>query len=86
MNYNITAPVKFMKEEINWAKKYNKPISTAAETQANSSEHGVDDKTTYYYVGVNRLIEDWKSISSTYNYDKLEFSLHNFDSVKNFIN
>ena len=59
--------------------------STAAETQKMSSEHGVDDKTTYYYVGVDRLIEDWKDIDSTYQYNGLEFTLHDFNSVKYFI-
>lgn len=85
MNYNIKAPVKFIKEEIELAKKYNKKISTAAETKQVDSEHGVDASTTYYYVGVDRLKQDWTDIYNTYKYDKLEFSLHDFNSVKNFI-
>jgi len=85
MNYNIKAPVKFIKEEIEIAKKNNKKISTAAETKKIDTEYGVDASTTYYYVGVDRLKQDWKDIYNTYKYDKLEFSLHDFNSVKKFI-
>ena len=86
MNYNIKAPVKFIKEEIELAKKYDKKISTAAETKKVDSDYGVDTSTTYHYVGVDRLKQDWKDIYSTYEYSKLEFSLHDFNSVKDFIN
>lgn len=86
MNYNIKNPVKFIKEEIEIAKKYNKKISTAAETKKTDIEHGVEESTTYYYVGVDRLKQDWEAIYRTYEYNKLEFSLHDFNSVKDFIN
>lgn len=85
MNYNIKAPVKFIKEEIELAKKYNKKISTAAETKKVDADYGVDTSTTYYYVGVDRLKQDWTEIYNTYEYDKLEFTLHDFNSVKEFI-
>lgn len=85
MNYNIKAPVKFIKEEIELAKKYNKKISTAAETKKIDADYGVDTSTTYYYVGVDRLKQDWTDIYNTYEYDKLEFTLHDFNSVKEFI-
>ncbi|MCI9062234.1 MULTISPECIES: hypothetical protein [Romboutsia] len=84
MNYNIKAPVKFVKEEIELAKKYNKKISIAAETKKIDTEYGVDASTTYYYVGADRLIQDWTDICNTYKYNKLEFSLHDFNSVKDF--
>lgn len=85
MNYNIKDPVKFIKEEIELAKKYNKKISTAAETKKTDPNHGVDSTTTYYYVGLDRLKQDWTNIHNTYGYDKLEFTLHDFNSVKEFI-
>lgn len=85
MNYNIKNPVKFIQEEIELAKKYDKRISTAAETKKIDSEYGVDESTTYYYVGVDRLKQDWTNIYNTYEYDKLEFSLHDLHSVKEFI-
>lgn len=86
MNYNIKSPVKFIKEEIELAKKYDKRIATAAETKKVDSDYGVDTTTTYHYVGVDRLKQDWKDIYNTYEYSKLEFSLHDFNSVKEFIN
>ena len=86
MNYNIKDPVKFIKEEIELAKKYNKKISTAAETKKIDIDYGVDKSTTYYYVGEDRLKQDWKDIYDTYEYDKLEFSLHDFNSIKDFFN
>ena len=84
MNYNIKAPVKFIKEEIDIAKKYNKKISTAAETKKSSDEYGVDSTTTYYYVGADRLKADWKAIDDEYQYDGLEFALHDMTSIKDF--
>ena len=50
------------------------------------TDYGVDESTTYYYVGMDRLIQDWRDIYNVYKYDKLEFSLHDFHSVKDFIN
>ncbi len=85
MNYNIKAPVKFIKEEIELAKKYDKKISTTAETKKIDTEYGVDANTTYYYVGVDRLKQDWTDIYNAYKYNKLEFSLHDFDSIKDFM-
>ena len=86
MNYNIKDPVKFIKEEIEIANKYNKKISSAAETKKTDANYGVDENTTYYYVGIDRLIQDWRDMYNEYKYDKIEFSLHDFNSVKDFIN
>ncbi len=84
MNYNIRNPVKFIEEEVILAKKYNKKIVSAAETMKVNPDYGVDEYTTYYYVGIDRLKSDWKLIDDTYRYENLEFSLHDFKNVKIF--
>lgn len=85
MNYNLYGPVAFIKEEIALAKAYNKPIISAAETKKPEEAYGVLEHTTYYNVGLQKLLEDWQSIEDAYEYEGLGFALHDLKALKLFL-
>lgn len=89
MNYNINNTIDPIKEEIYLAKKYEKEVDIIAEVQPINEKYGVEENTTYHYVGLDRLQKDWKIIKKIYKekyeYKKLNFSYHDYDNLKEFI-
>lgn len=85
MNYNLYGPVEFIKEEVALAKAYSKPIISAAETKEPGEAYGILEHTTYYNVGLEKLLEDWQSIEDAYQYEGVGFALHDLKALKVFL-
>ncbi|MGL4363282.1 MAG: hypothetical protein ACRCSG_08480 [Cellulosilyticaceae bacterium] len=85
MNYNIDHPIELVKEEIHLARKYKKEVDIIAETQPINQKYGVEKNTTYYYEGYAKLKEDWRNIKEKYKHNKINFSYHDYNNLKEFM-
>lgn len=80
MNYNINNMVNNIKDEVEYAKKYNKKIENIAEFQI-PGPHEVTEDDTFYDEGLEAGINKFEEIDNTYNYDLLTFSFHYYKPV-----
>lgn len=78
MNYNRNIFLTSMDTEVESAKMKNKYVYTVAECQPPNEEYGVTETLTYYNVGLNALTDDWNSLRTKYQYEKMGFAYHDF--------
>lgn len=82
MNYNRYAYFEGMDNEVSHAKERGKIIYSAAETQKPNERYGVYDFTTYYNIGLDKLVDDWEGLRYKYKYSGLGFAYHDLNSLK----
>ena len=80
MNYSKTNMVQNIKEEVTYAKKYNKRIENIAEFQI-PGLHEVTENDTFYNDGLEVGMNKFKEIDDNYNYENLTFSYHYYKPV-----
>lgn len=85
MNYDRTDEYTQIKNEVNFAKKYGKQVINIAELQR-PGVHKLEDINTYYNVGLDELQKSWASLDERFQYPKLSFSYHYYESLKELIN
>jgi len=81
MNYNRTNEYAQIQNEVNLAKKYGKQVINIAELQK-PGVHKLEDISTYYNVGLDELHKSWASLDERFQYSKLSFSYHYYQSLK----
>lgn len=75
MNYNKNDEVGQIKNELTYAKKYNKFLLNIVEMQRPGT-HDLTDNNTYYNDGISGAKELWRKIRNSYKYSKIGFSWH----------
>lgn len=73
MNYSIKNTIPNIKNEIAFAKKYNKNINTIYEINLGNSD---------YFESYEAIDADFKKIKKEYNYDKLRKAYHYYEKMK----
>lgn len=80
MNYTKNNMIVNIKDEVEFSKKYNKPIENIAEFQK-PGPHEVTDEITFYNDGIEVANQKFEEIDSEYNYDLLTFSYHYYKPI-----
>lgn len=78
MNYNRGILLEGIENEINFAQKYNKPITNIAEFKK-PAEGETEDNLTY--PKADSVLADWQKMSEKYNYSKLQYAYHSLGSL-----
>ncbi|GBG05639.1 hypothetical protein PAT3040_00123 [Paenibacillus agaridevorans] len=81
MNYDRTDEFTQIENEVHFSKKHGKPIINIAELQQ-PGKHKLVDINTYYNVGLEELQKSWASLDDRFQYPKLSFSYHYYDTLK----
>ena len=76
MNYTKSGMITNIKEEIEFAKKYNKPIENIAELQKPGSHGDVTEEISFYNDGIDACNQKFQEIDNEYNYNLLTFCYH----------
>lgn len=71
MNYDTKYTLENIKEEVEYARKYNKEINTIYELDFNKD----------YFKSMNDIKKDFSKIEEYYQYDKLSISYHYFTNL-----
>lgn len=80
MNYDRKHADTAIRYEVESCEKREIPVETIFETMPVSRKHGVDENTTYYYEGMNRLKEDADSLREVYG-PQLGIAYHHFTTI-----
>lgn len=79
MNYWKDSTVELIRNEMQFAKKYNKYIDSICEFGKPNGD--VTDSITFYNDGIEAAKENWKQIDEEYNYFKLGMAYHDYGAI-----
>ncbi len=77
MNYVVKDTLLNIQTEVEYAKKYDKEITTIYEVNFNYNIDEDDERTGIFY-SYKEMLEDFKKIKENYKYDKLYIGYHYF--------
>lgn len=80
MNYYKSKQIEHMENEINLSKKHNKSVITISELQKEDGK-SITESITFYNDGLYKCIENIENILEYYNYDKLGYAYHEYNSL-----
>lgn len=81
MNYYRENEYSNMKNEVAFAKKYDKRITCIFEF-TKPGEHDLEDKSTYYNIGIEIAQEVFDDLTKKFEYEKLYCSYHYLESLE----
>lgn len=78
MNYNRKIMKKGLEKEIEFTKKYAKPIDNISEFNPMNAD---EENLTFWYGGLVNALEEWKKLEQEFNYQRLTFSFHDLKAL-----
>ncbi len=85
MNYYVQDEYDTIEKEAEYAMQYGKELINASELQP-TGDHGIEEKNTYYTLGIDAMHEAWQTLwdqlHEDYGVIDIGFSYHNYEYLK----